>query len=83
MIDSLARTHARSLAQWIPEVRHHRPDTPILLVGTKTDMRDSPDDESRKVAEAQNLSPVPREKVLLRHSIGSVMLVFVLFCSLK
>ena len=25
--------------KWIPEIRHHRPDTPIVLVGTQTDRR--------------------------------------------
>jgi len=26
-------------AKWIPEVRHHCPDTPVILVATKTDLR--------------------------------------------
>ena len=25
---------------WIPEVRHHNPKTPVILVGTKKDIRD-------------------------------------------
>lgn len=25
--------------QWIPEVRHYCKDTPIIIVGTKTDLR--------------------------------------------
>jgi hypothetical protein len=29
--------------QWIPEIRHHAPDTPFILVATKADLRDSPD----------------------------------------
>merc|ERR1712113_1051026 len=29
--------------KWIPEVRHYCPDTPLLLVGLKADLRDSPE----------------------------------------
>ncbi|RWS13265.1 hypothetical protein B4U79_06018 [Dinothrombium tinctorium] len=26
--------------KWVPEIRHHCPDTPLILVGTKIDLRD-------------------------------------------
>lgn len=28
--------------QWIPEIMHHAPNTPIILVGTKLDLREDP-----------------------------------------
>lgn len=29
-------------AKWMPEIRHHCPGTPVILIGTKTDLRDDP-----------------------------------------
>jgi hypothetical protein len=29
-------------AKWVPELRHHAPTAPIILVGTKTDLREDP-----------------------------------------
>lgn len=29
-------------AKWYPEIRHHMPNTTIMLVGTKLDLRDEP-----------------------------------------
>jgi small GTP-binding protein len=29
--------------KWIPEARHHCPDVPIILCGSKIDLRDDPD----------------------------------------
>lgn len=42
--------------QWYPEVRHHCPNTPIILVGTKLDLRDDKDTIER--LRDKKLSPI-------------------------
>ena len=42
--------------KWVPEVRHHCPEVPILLVGTKMDLRSNKD--TLKKLEEQGLAPV-------------------------
>lgn len=34
-------------SKWLPEITHHCPDVPILLVGTKLDLRDNPETISK------------------------------------
>ncbi|XP_028990459.1 ras-related C3 botulinum toxin substrate 3 isoform X4 [Betta splendens] len=43
-------------AKWYPEVRHHCPNTPIILVGTKLDLRDDKDTIER--LRDKKLSPI-------------------------
>jgi len=43
-------------AKWFPEVSHHCPNTPIVLVGTKLDLRDDPETKA-KLAE-KSLKPI-------------------------
>ncbi|XP_072015525.1 ras-related C3 botulinum toxin substrate 1-like [Amphiura filiformis] len=43
-------------AKWAPEVRHHCPMAPIILVGTKLDLRDDPDTNER--LRERNLYPI-------------------------
>ncbi|KAL5499361.1 hypothetical protein EMCRGX_G010760 [Ephydatia muelleri] len=43
-------------AKWYPEIHHHRPDTPIILVGTKSDLRDRPETIER--LKDLNMAPV-------------------------
>eukprot|EP00002_Diphylleia_rotans_P012274 TRINITY_DN23_c0_g3_i1.p1 TRINITY_DN23_c0_g3~~TRINITY_DN23_c0_g3_i1.p1 ORF type:complete len:194 (+),score=39.49 TRINITY_DN23_c0_g3_i1:85-666(+) len=47
-------------AKWVPEVRHHAPKTPIILVGTKLDMREDKDtiDKLRE----KKMAPITEEK---------------------
>lgn len=48
--------------KWIPEIEHHCPGTPILLVGTKLDLRDDPA-TIEKLAE-RKMKPVTYEEGL-------------------
>lgn len=48
--------------KWIPEIKHHCPDTPIVLCGTKIDLRDDPN--TIQQLQKQNLAPVRREQGL-------------------
>eukprot|EP01100_Stratorugosa_tubuloviscum_P005689 TRINITY_DN252_c1_g3_i12.p1 TRINITY_DN252_c1_g3~~TRINITY_DN252_c1_g3_i12.p1 ORF type:complete len:197 (-),score=112.22 TRINITY_DN252_c1_g3_i12:234-824(-) len=40
-------------SKWVPEIRHHCPTTPIILVGTKIDLRDDKDTLSRLAEKKQ------------------------------
>ena len=46
--------------KWVPEVRHQCPEVPILLVGTKMDLRSNKD--TLKKLEEQGLAPVRTEQ---------------------
>ncbi|XP_063443743.1 ras-related C3 botulinum toxin substrate 1 isoform X1 [Mytilus trossulus] len=43
-------------AKWYPEIVHHCPDTPIILIGTKLDLRD--DKEMLESLKSKHLSPI-------------------------
>jgi len=47
-------------AKWFPEVSHHCPNTPLLLVGTKLDLRD--DSETISRLREKNLAPITYEQ---------------------
>ena len=56
-------------AKWYPELQHHCPNTPIVLVGTKTDLRN--DSVSVEKLAERGLSPVtPREAEALAKELG-------------
>jgi Ras-related C3 botulinum toxin substrate 1 len=47
-------------AKWFPEVSHHCPNTPLLLVGTKLDLRE--DSETISRLREKNLAPISYEQ---------------------
>ena len=54
---TLVTFHASpSPTQWFPEVSHHCPNTPIILVGTKLDLRD--DKETIEKLKEKRLAPI-------------------------
>ena len=58
MIDEIINKfqNASLFLQWYPEVSHHCPCTPIILVGTKSDLRD--DKETVEKLKEKKMSPV-------------------------
>ncbi|XP_038673837.1 rho-related GTP-binding protein RhoG [Scyliorhinus canicula] len=46
--------------KWHPEVTHHCPDVPMLLVGTKKDLRNDP--ETIKKLKEQSLAPITQHQ---------------------
>ena len=42
-------------ARWVPELRHHQPDVPYCVVGTKRDLRDTPDGEYVTTAQGREM----------------------------
>jgi len=46
-------------AKWVPEIQHHCPNTPMLLVGTKLDMRE--DKETLARLGEKKLAPITTE----------------------
>ncbi|XP_033629921.1 ras-related C3 botulinum toxin substrate 1-like [Asterias rubens] len=58
-------------AKWAPEVRHHCPQAPIILVGTKLDLRDN--QETIDKLRERNLSPIKfNEGIQMNKEIGGV-----------
>jgi Ras-related C3 botulinum toxin substrate 1 len=47
-------------SKWYPEIKHHCPDAPILLIGTKLDLRE--DKETLAQLGEQGMSPIKREQ---------------------
>ena len=57
--------------QWHPEVSHHCPNTPVILVGTKLDLRD--DKETIEKLKEKRLAPITYQQGLqMMEEIGAV-----------
>ncbi|KHN74893.1 Ras-related C3 botulinum toxin substrate 1 [Toxocara canis] len=48
------------MTKWIPEIRHNCPDAPILLIGTKLDLRDDP--ETLRVLSSEGKQPITKSQ---------------------
>ncbi|CAB3410331.1 unnamed protein product [Caenorhabditis bovis] len=46
--------------KWIPEIRQHCPDAPVILVGTKLDLRDEP--EPLRQLQAEGRAPITKSQ---------------------
>jgi len=56
--------------KWFPEVSHFCPTTPMILIGTKTDLRQ--DDHTRRMLSAQGQAPVtPEQGMSVAREIGA------------
>lgn len=57
-------------AKWYPEVAHFCENTPLVLVGTKTDLRR--DDQTKRMLSAQGQAPIsPEQGALVAKEIGA------------
>lgn len=52
--------------KWIPEVHHHCPEAPIILVGTKADLRENPDELARLEANGEKVVNEESVKKIIR-----------------
>ena len=59
-------------AKWYPEISHHCPNTPLILVGTKVDLRDHAETQQKLAAKKQ--APVSYEQGLqMMQELGAIM----------
>jgi len=58
-------------SKWVPEIKHHAPNVPIVLVGTKSDLVN--DNNIRKQLSGKGLQPItPEMAAQLAQQIGAV-----------
>ncbi|GLE02654.1 hypothetical protein PINS_up011495 [Pythium insidiosum] len=57
-------------SKWLPEIRHHAPGVPFILVGTKLDLRD--DDETLEKLREKKLTAISSEEgEALKNELGA------------
>lgn len=57
-------SHFLFCLQWVPEITHHCPKTPFLLVGTQIDLRDDPSTVEKLAKNKQKpITPETAEKL--------------------
>lgn len=62
VVASLSRASFENVkSKWLPEIRHHAPGVPFILVGTKIDLRD--DEETLDKLREKKLEPISKEQV--------------------
>ena len=75
-----------AIAKWAPQIRHHCPKVPIILVGTKIDLREDKD-AIEKVKDYYGTAPITKKQVrfLLLKEIKTIsfMFFFFLYCEGK
>jgi Ras-related C3 botulinum toxin substrate 1 len=55
--------HTTDSAQWYPEIDHHAPGVPIILVGTKLDLRD--DENTKESLRQKKMAPIQYEQAVM------------------
>jgi GTPase SAR1 family protein len=65
------------LVKWFPEVHHHCPNAPIILIGTKLDLRD---DSSDALQNFQENNSVTYQQVPMNIEIPCILKKIFLFC---
>jgi len=59
-------------SKWIPEIRHHMGDIPIVLVGTKLDLRDDPITRKNLIMKRKTLPISYEQGELMARKMGCV-----------